>query len=159
LQVTGATLTSIPLQTAHGSLAAPAWLFSLADTPIQIARIALDSKLAIYPANPMFQASGAAYAQVSRGTINRDGTTLSVQFIGAPPGTEPCQSEYMAHTVEGTSAVVVIVQPRARPQPRHISCGPAASQRSLTVYLSRSLTERVLLDLSQGWPLTVDRPR
>jgi hypothetical protein len=160
LRVTSAALTSIPVQTAHGWAAAPAWLFTLADTPIRLARIAVDPDLAVYLANPMFQPGGSAYTPVGHGALDRDGTRLGVQFIGPSPGTGPCQGEYVAHAVEGTSAVVAIVQPLPRFNPQqHILCAPASTLLNQTVYLSKPLGERVLLELSQGRPIAVDRPR
>jgi hypothetical protein len=158
LRVTGAVLTNVPVQTAHGWAAAPAWLFAMADTPVRLARIAVDPSLAAYPADPAFRADSDVYASVRRGALSRDGATLDVQFIGAPEGTGPCDGEYVAHPVEGTSAVVVIVQPRPRPDsPRHILCAPANTPRNTTVYLSGPLGERVLLELSGGGPVAIDR--
>jgi hypothetical protein len=160
LRVTGATLTSIPVRTAHGLAAAPAWLFTVADTPVRLARIAVEPDVALYPAGPMFQPGGGVYAGVGRGVPDRAGTAMSVQFTGATPGAGPCDGEYLAHIVEGTSAVVVVVQPRPRRHPnQHVLCQPAGTLRSQTVYLSGPLGDRVLLDLSQGWPVAVDRPR
>jgi hypothetical protein len=158
LLVTGAVSTSVPVQTAHGWAAAPAWLFTLADTPVQVARVAVDPALPVDPANPMFQPANV-YNPVGRGLLDKAGRTLHVQFTGASPGTGPCDGEYVAHAVEGTSAVVVIVQPQPRPRRQHILCKPAGTPRNQTVYLSTPLGERVLLELSHGTPVAVDRPR
>lgn len=103
----------------------------------------------------------------SAGTPSPYDATLTVDYVGAPAGTGPCSGEYTAHAVEGTAAVVVVVQPMVRPrrildEERAVSCDPPLSPsgpyRQQTVYLSRSLGERVLLDLD-GDPLMVTHER
>jgi hypothetical protein len=174
VRVTTAELGTVPARTAHGWASVPAWLFAFEGTGYRIARIAVDLQAPPYRDN----FTGPQHAPVARGTlpaprVDADGTpgaydaALAVDYVGAPSGDGPCASEYTAHAVEGATAVVVVVQPMVRPQrvrdrDRGIICDPPLSPwgpyRQTTVFLSRPLGERVLLDLD-GRPLIVTRHR
>jgi hypothetical protein len=144
-QVIGARLEAVPTRTAHGWAAVPAWIFTLADT--EVVRIAVAPP--VYPTHP-----SGPYATVRRGSML--GTTLTVEYLGAPAGTGPCSAEYATHVVEGVSAVVVIVEPLPRNMREvPVACAPLSASgpfRQSSVQLSRPLGERVLLDLS-GLPV------
>jgi hypothetical protein len=181
LRVTAADLGAVPAQTAHGWASVPAWLFTIEDTPVRIARIAIAPDTAPGKVHDSFHQPGVDYARVHHGLLpnataatadsspgsNPSATALIVEFPGAPPGNGPCEGEYTAHVIEGVSAVVVVVQPlqkpkRARDKERDVSCAPLSPFgpfRQQTVYLSRPLGERVLLDISDGLPRMVSKPR
>ncbi|MFC6882125.1 MULTISPECIES: hypothetical protein [Actinomadura] len=166
-RIVGGRLEWVPVQTAHGRAAVPAWTFRLAGTPVRVSRVAPVPALDPEPLSPRFQLGGG-YTHVANGTapptpplVEESGApsrTLTVHFYGSAPGTGPCQSEYRATAVENRSAVAVIVQSLPWRGPREpVQCSPAHTERQLTVHLEKPLGERVLLELSDGVPIPVTR--
>jgi hypothetical protein len=163
MRVTGAEMGAVPARTANGWASVPAWVFTVEGAAFRIARIAVDAEPRPYRES----FSGAEHAWVVQGMLPATvDDALTVDYAGAPPGVGPCSGEYTAHVVEGVSAVVVVVEPMVPPEwvreeARNVSCAPLSPfgpYRQTTVYLSRPLGERVLLDLD-GDPLMVTRQR
>ncbi|MFC5747953.1 hypothetical protein [Actinomadura rugatobispora] len=156
LEVTGARLRSAPMETAHGRASVPVWMLDLEGTPVRLALKATDPRLEPEALKPRFQPGGGVYAPVSRVEAPTQGSSMTVQYIGAPPGEGPCSAEYRARVVEGETAVVAIVQARPRREPvEGVACAPAGTLRREVISLSRPLGERVVLDLAQGLPVPV----
>lgn len=159
LRITAATLGTVPALTANGWASVPAWLFTVEDAVPRIAQIAVDPQVVPEPVTPRFQSG--AHTPVSHGfyaASDVERRSLTVEFLGAPSGTGPCQAEYVAHAIEGPSAIAVIVQSQRRrgPEPR-VACAPLGGppNRRLTVTLNRPIGERTLLELSEGRPLAI----
>ncbi|MCW6009398.1 hypothetical protein K1W54_33370 [Micromonospora sp. CPCC 205371] len=163
MRVTAADMGTVPARTAHGWASVPAWMFTVEGAPFRIARIAVDAEPAPYRES----FSGAEHAKVVHGILPAAvDDALTVDYAGAPAGIGPCSGQYTAHAVEGESAVVAVVEPMVPPEwvreeSRNVACaplGPFGPYRQATVYLSRPLGDRVLLDLD-GDPLMVTRQR
>jgi hypothetical protein len=159
VRVTAATLGTVPALTANGWASVPAWLFTVEDAVPRIAHIAVDPKMVPEPMTPRFQSG--FHTPVSHGFYTASDVeqrSLTVEFLGAPSGTGPCQAEYIAHAIEGPSAIAVIVQAQRRrgPEPQ-VACAPLGGppNRRLTVTLNRPIGERTLLELSEGRPLVL----
>ena len=86
-----------------------------------------------------------------------DGSKITVSFIGAAAGTEPCEAEYTADLTQSRTAVEVSVRQLPNPHPSpitasNIACAAVGYPRTVTVALQPPLGNRVLVD-SRGVPL------
>jgi hypothetical protein len=155
LQVTGARLTTVRIQTTRGPATAPAWEFKLKGTAVRVTRVAVASSSTVTvtpPSRDPFGPTGGI--AVESATTTTSGRQLSVAFTGAPgPGTEPCGADYSAQAVESAHAVAVIVIER-----RHAAeedCDALGARRTAAVELTQPLGERAVLEVQQGLPVAL----
>ena len=156
LQITGATLTTATFQSSRGPIQAPAWEFSLKDTPVKLDQFAAGGQVAA-PARPTpnDQATARPWVgpDVMSATVDAGGTTLTVTVIGAPDAADkPCGIDYIAEAVESDSGVVVIVYEHRNTLPA--SCTSVGAYRTAQATLAKPLGNRTLIDL-QAQPVTV----
>lgn len=90
---------------------------------------------------------------VEKVTVNRDGRTLTADFIGGK-ATGPCGVDYTARAVESAHAAVIVVE--AHPHEGQGVCTDEGYSRRVTVRLGRPLGERVVLEAMRGMPVPVD---
>jgi hypothetical protein len=151
LVVTGAHLTSGPIQTSRGPATAPIWAFSLRGTAVRATRVAIANPVVVAPDGGW--GLGLAIDSAS-GSIS--GTELTVAFVGAPgPGDKPCGEDYTAEAVESDLAVVVIVTRHPHLALLGEACTSIGARRTATATLAAPLGERVVLDPQQGTPVPV----
>ena len=153
LQLTGARLTTAPVQTSRGPATAPVWAFTVRGTAVRVTRLAVAAGVTVTPPpwdpdNPPVGIS----IESADGTIG--GQHLTVTFTGAPgPGDQPCGADYTAEAVESSTAVVVIVT--EHPHARFESCTAVGAVRTADVELAAPLGERAVLEVKQGLPVPV----
>ncbi len=153
LQITGARLTTGPVETTRGPATAPVWAFTLMGTKVEATRVAIAAPLTVVPPpwDPYDAPVGISVDSAS-GTVG--GRQLTVGFTGAPePMSKPCGADYTAEAVESATAVVVIVTP-------HIhglfeACSLVGAPRTATVELAAPLGERAVLEVKEGLPVQV----
>ena len=151
LLVTDARLTSGPIQTTRGPATAPIWEFTVQGTAVKVTRVAIANPVVVAPDEGGW-GLGLAIDSAS-GSV--DGTELTVAFVGAPnPGNMPCGEDYTAEAVESELAVVVIVT--RRPHLTIGACTSAGARRTAAATLAAPLGNRVVLDLQQGTPVSVE---
>ena len=153
LQVTGARLTTGPVETTRGPATAPVWAFTLKDTKVEATRVAIAAPVTVVPPpwDPNDAPVGISVESAS-GTVG--GRGLTVSFTGAPePMDQPCGADYTAEAVESSSAVVVIVTPH--PHAPGEACSAVGAPRTTTVELAAPLGERAVLEVKQGLPVQV----
>jgi hypothetical protein len=154
LTVTGATLVTATFRTSRGEADAPAWEFSLKDTPVRMDRVAV----LVAPAAPAAIAvdipSGAF--RIDRATIDTSNLQLTVTFTGAPDsGDRPCGADYDAEAVESSVAIVVVVHAHEHVSLLPVACSAVGAWRTATAGLAKPLGTRVLLDIISAEPIQV----
>jgi hypothetical protein len=154
LQVTGAHLTTVRIQTNGGPATAPAWEYPLKGTAVRVTRVAVGrSAVEVTPPSwdPMHAPHGIQIESAATTTNHRQ---LTVTFTGAvDPRSKPCGADYSAEAVESANAVVVIVI--EHPHAAHETCPAVGTRRTTTVDLAQPLGERALLDVMAGLPVPV----
>lgn len=153
LRITGARLTTGPIETSRGSATAPVWDLTVEGTAVTVTRAAIADAIAIVlpPWNPNDPPVGLAIDSAS-GTVG--GRQLTVAFVAAPlPGDQPCGEDYTAEAVESDLAVVVIVT--RHPHVTIGACTAVGAPRTATLELAAPLGERTVLEVQQGRPVPV----
>ena len=153
LAITGATLTSVEVETNRGPARAPAWDFTLQGTAVDLTRVAVaaGARITVTPPDPSQSAVGLSIESASGSADSRE---LTVSFTGAPdPASKPCGADYSGEAVESTTAVVVIVIESSNPQIG--ACSAVGATRTATVQLASPLGNRAVLDVRQGLPVPV----
>lgn len=148
LEVTGATLTTVPVETTRGPATAPAWRFTLAGTRVTVTRVAVADTIApVPPPFPQDRYPTVRWIESASGLASE--RNLLVALTGAPgPGSERCGADYTAEAVESPLAVVVIVTEHANPTPA--ACPQVGARRTASVVLTSPLGDRAVLDVVQG---------
>jgi hypothetical protein len=153
LQMTGARLTTGPVQTSRGPATAPVWEFTVRGTAVRVTRVAIADRIAVVP--PPWNASDSPVGiSIESATGSVGGRQLTVTFIGAPAaGDQACGADYSAEAVESPTAVVVIVTPH--PHGLVEACSAVGAARSAVVELAAPLGERAVLEVKEGLPVPV----
>lgn len=153
LQITGARLTTAPVETSRGPATAPVWEFTVQGTAVQVTRLAIAAPVTVVP--PPWDADDAPVGisiESASGTVG--GRQLTVNFTGAPaPGDQACGADYTAEAVESPTAVVVIVTPH--PHGLGEACTAVGAPRTAAVELAAPLGERAVLEVKEGLPVPV----
>jgi len=153
LQITGALLTTGPVETSRGPATAPVWEFTVQGTAVQVTRVAIAAPVTVVPPpwDPYDAPVGISIESAS-GTVG--GRQLTVTFTGAPaPGDQACGADYTAEAVESSTAVVVIVT--AHPHGLGEACRLVGAPRTAAVELAAPLGERAVLEVKEGLPVPV----
>ncbi|HET7029384.1 MAG TPA: hypothetical protein VFI34_02645 [Candidatus Limnocylindrales bacterium] len=154
LVVTGARVTSGPIETTRGSATAPLWEFSLAGTAVKVTRVALANSVVV---EPMFDGNPELGLAIDSAEGSVSGSELTLAFIGAPDGAEQsCGEDYTAEAIESDLAVVVIVTRHPHFPPLGGGCSAVGARRTATATLAAPLGERVVLDLQLGTPVRIE---
>jgi hypothetical protein len=158
LQITGARLTTGPIDTSRGPAVAPVWEFTLKGTAVRVTRVAIADRVSVVPP-PWDSSDPPVGISIESATRTVAGRPLTVSFTGAPdPGSQPCGADYTAEAVESPTAVVVIVTEHP-----HSAFGEACTDvgalRTAEVALSAPLGERAVLEVKEGRPVVVTLTR
>jgi hypothetical protein len=157
LQITGARLTTGPIDTSRGPAVAPIWEFTLKGTAVRVTRVAIADGVAVVP--PPWDPNNAPVGiSIDSATGTVGGRQLTVGFTGAPdPGSQPCGADYTAEAVESQTAVVVIVTEHANGLP--VPCTAVGALRTAEVALAAPLGDRAVLEVKEGRPVAVTLTR
>ncbi len=153
LQLTGARLTTAPVQTSRGPATAPVWEFTVRGTAVKVTRVAVAGGVTVTPPtwDPNRPPVGISIESAT-GTVG--GRQLTVTFTGAPaPGNQRCGADYTAEAVESSTAVVVIVT--EHPHGLFEACTAVGARRTAVVELAAPLGERAVLEVKEGLPVPV----
>jgi hypothetical protein len=155
LQITGARLTTGPIDTSRGPAVAPIWEFTLQGTAVRVTRVAIADRVAVVP--PPWDPNNAPVGiSIDSATGTVGGQQLTVSFTGAPnPGSQPCGADYTAEPVESPTAVVVIVTEHPHSSFFGESCTAVGAFRTAEVALSAPLGDRTVLEVQQGRAVAV----
>lgn len=155
LRVSGARLTSAPMQTTRGPATGPVWEFSVRGTAVKVTHVALANAIVVKP--PAWDASNPAGGMwLDSAEASASGQEVTVTFVGSPlAGDKPCGEDYTAEAVESDLAVVVIVVSHS-----HISLfgcsGPAVgATRTAVAELAAPLGDRAVLQVHDGTPIPI----
>lgn len=157
LEVTGATLTTVPVETTRGPATAPAWRFTIAGTSVTVTRIAVADSSAPASPPPFLQALFPTVRRAESASGSAAERNLVVDFVGAPgPASQPCGADYTAEAVESPLAVVVIVTEHANPT--SANCRLVGAGRTAAVVLGSPLGDRAVIDIAEGLPIPLNTP-
>jgi hypothetical protein len=153
LQITGARLTSGPVETSRGPAEAAAWEFTVQDTAVRVTRVAIADRVTVVPP-PWDSSDPPAGISIESATGTVAGRQLTVAFTGAPDtGDKPCGADYTAEAVESPTAAVVIVT--EHPHGFGESCTAVGARRTAEAELSSPLGERAVLEVREGRAVAV----
>ncbi len=152
LRITASRLTTGPIATSHGIATAPIWELTLEGTAVRMTHVAIADPVTVVPPpwDPNDRPVGIAIESAS-GSVG--GRELTVAFVGAPPGDQPCGEDYTAEAVESELAVVVIVT--RHPHVTIGACTSVGAPRTATLELATPLGERTVLEVQQGLPVLI----
>lgn len=148
VQITAVSLGTGSFSTDRGRRTLPAWTFRFAGVtnPAMVLAIPQTDR---WPLADMPKNDGGEDGV----SISRDGSQITLSFVGAEAGTGPCQAEYTADVTESSTAVLISTP---RELPHHGSgqgsCDGVGYTRQVTVTLHSPLGNRVVIN-SHGVPL------
>jgi hypothetical protein len=149
LEVTGATLSTVQIETSRGLATVPAWEFSLNGTAVRITRIAIADSANVSVSPPPWDPNDPPVGlSISWAFGHVDGKELMVGFVG-----DTCGTEYTAEAVESTSALVVIIVEHANSTGG--GCRLVGRDRTTTAQLAAPLGHRAVLEVREGLPVPV----
>jgi hypothetical protein len=162
LEVTGARLGTMRVETTRGPAIAPAWEFTIKGSAVRVTRVAADGAGTVQVTPPSWDPHNTpAGLAISSAAGTTGARQLTVGFTGSPqPASEPCGIDYTAEAVESDTAVVVYLIERrhADNERRHADnevCTDIGFDRTAVAELARPLGERAVLDVTQGLPVPV----
>jgi hypothetical protein len=158
LEITGARLTTVRLETTRGPATVPAWEYAIKGTAVKATRVAVDRSNTVKVTPPSWDPYNAPGGLAIESATVTTPTQLTVAFTGSPgSGDKPCGADYSAEVVESANAVVVIVI--THPHGSGEMCALIGARRTATVELAQPLGERAVLEVQQGMPvpLTIAR--
>jgi hypothetical protein len=159
LQITGARLTSGPVETSRGPAEAAVWEFTVQGTAVRVTRVAIADRVTVVPP-PWDSSDPPAGISIESATGTVAGQHLTVGFTGAPgTGDQGCGADYAAEAVESPTAVVVIVTEHRHGSFFGESCTDVGAFRTAEVALSAPLGERAVLEVKEGRPVAVTLTR
>ncbi|MGZ6372843.1 MAG: hypothetical protein ACXWL8_05550 [Candidatus Limnocylindria bacterium] len=155
LEITGAKLESVDVETTRGGATAPAWDFSLQGTAVHLTQVAIPAAATVRVSPPLWDPSDAPVGISIDFATGRIGSLdLTVYFVGAiGPKSDPCGADYEAEAVESPLAIVVIVT--EDPHSAGGGCRLVGTTRIATVHLAAPLGERAVLEVRDGLPVPV----
>ncbi|PRX18765.1 hypothetical protein [Actinoplanes italicus] len=155
LEVTGARLATMRVETTRGPATAPAWEFTIKGSAVRVTRLAADGSGTVRVTPPSWDPDNSvAGLAISSAAGSPDSRQLTVGFTGSPqPASEPCGIDYTAEAVESASAVVVyLIETR---HAENEACTAIGFNRTAVAELAAPLGERAVLDVTQGLPVPV----
>ena len=151
LLVTDARLISGPIETSRGPATGPIWEFTVQGTAVKVTRVAIAHPVVVAPDEVGSQLGAGDRLGQRVGERNRTHRRIR---RGARSGDKPCGEDYTAEAVESDLAVVVIVT--RHPHVTVGACRAVGARRTATATLAAPLGDRVVLDLQQETPVTVE---
>jgi hypothetical protein len=152
LRIVAVALSQASFDTDRGLRRLPAWRLDFDRIDASVWVLAVEQK-ALWTAKPT-SATDLGF----RPTLNPDGRSLTLGFVGGPDEPTPCGIAYTASAEESATAVVIVLH--QRPQRKaggEVACSLAGYPRTVTVRLATALGARVLLT-PYGVPMQVRVP-
>lgn len=148
LTVTGASPSTMRVQTARGPAVLPAWRFTFAETRVQALQAAVDAPMAMTMTSSSAR-SAPPMNQVERVKVaTADGRNLTAYFISVP-----CGQRYAGYAVESDNAVGIVV---VASNPSNRTCMAPGFLDHVTVHLAAPLKDRVVIETARGTAVQVD---
>jgi hypothetical protein len=156
LRVTGALLTTGPIETTHGRATAPIWEFTIEGSAVKVTHLAVANRGVVLP--PVWDSNDppvGVWLDSAQASVS--GSEITVAFVGAPlPGDQPCGEDYTADAVESDLAAVVIVVRHP-----HLTLGGCTgvgvgAARTAVAKLAAPLGDRAVLQVYDGTPVRID---
>ena len=150
LKVIDIRLGTAVFSTDRGPRSLPTWTFTFAG-------VAGPANVLAVPAADRWPLAGMpAFAPLSdQATLSADGRHITLHFVGSPPGSGPCEANYVAHVAQSATAVSLSARALATTKPSaNVACSAVGYLRTVTVTLTRALGNRVLID-PNGAPIPI----
>jgi hypothetical protein len=154
LRITGALLTSGPIETTHGPATAPIWEFTIERSAVKVTHLAVANRVVVLP-QAWDSNDPPVGVWLDSAQASASGSEIIVAFVGAPlPGDQSCGEDYTADPVESDLAVVVIVV--RHPHLTLGACTGLGAPRTAVVKLAAPLGDRAVLQVYDGTPVRID---
>ena len=158
LVVRSVRLGAATFLTDRGRQRLPAWEFSFR----RVAKPAL--VLALAPPDvfkpPVLQQlgpTGPGNSKADAARADRSGTSVTISFVGAPPGNGPCDARYLANAVGDRRAVAFTITAISPPASADTICTAIGYLRTVVLHLSTPLGKRVLISSGDAGAIPVMR--
>jgi predicted small lipoprotein YifL len=160
IRITGARLTTAPIDAIDGPVTVPAWEFTLDGYQARLVMAAVPATEALVPPEaPWDSAHPPLGLSFLTAKSTSDGRTVTVDFTGAQFGADqPCGKDYTLEAVTSVHAVVIIVRTvDYKGLAGFGACNMMGFPRTASVQLPEPLGNRVLLEGTTGHPATVTK--
>ncbi len=150
-------LTWASFDTASGRRRLPAWEFHAGPDSSPLFALAVSEQALRPPAMVWLARSVGGPEAENSAKLAGDGRTLTLSFIGAPKGDQPCDARwYSAQALQSRALVTYWVTPHTAPgTPADIACDAVGQTRTATLTLAKPLDHRPLIDSRDPAPVRV----
>jgi hypothetical protein len=160
IRVTGARLTTAPIDAIDGPVTVPAWEFTLDGYQARLVMPAVPATEALVPPEaPWDSAHPPLGLSFLTAKSTSDGRTVTIDLVGAQFGADkPCGKDYTLEAVTSIHAVVIIVRTvDYKGLGGFGGCNAMGFPRIASIQLPEALGNRVLLEGTTGHPATVTK--
>jgi hypothetical protein len=158
-RVTGARLTTTPIDAVDGPVTVPAWEFTLDGYQARLVMPAVPATEALVPPEAPWDSAhppSGLFFMTAKSTS--DGRTVTIDFTGAQYGADkPCGKDYTLEAVTSAHAVVIILRTLDHKGLVVGACNMMGFPRTASIQLAEPLGNRVLLEGTVGHPVTVTK--
>jgi hypothetical protein len=158
LVVRSVRLGAATFLTDRGRQRLPAWQFSFRRVAKPALVLALPPPDVFKP--PVLQQlgpTGPGNSIEDAARADRSGTSITISFVGAPPGNGPCDARYLANAVADRRAVAFTITAISPPASADTICTAIGYLRTVVLHLSTPLGKRVLISTSDAGAIPVTR--
>ena len=144
--------------TDRGPQRLPAWQFSFKRVAKPASVLALAPPDVFKP--PVLQQlgpTGPGNSIEDSARANRAGTSITISFVGAPPGNGPCDARYLANAVADRRAVAFTITAISPPASPNTICTAIGYLRTVVLHLSTPLGKRALISSSDAGAIPITR--
>ena len=156
LLVTAVKRGSATFVTDRGHMRLPTWQFSFKGVASPASVLALvPPRVFLAPPLHHFGPPGPGNSIEDSARLSRSGTTVTLSFVGAPPGNGPCEENYRVSALADSRAVAFTITTITAPGRPGQACPALAVIRTVALHLSRPLGARVLVSATDGGAVPV----
>lgn len=158
LVISAVRLRTATFVTDRGRRRLPAWQFSFKGvaTPASVLALAPPDVFTV-PALEPLGPTGPGNSIEDAATADRSDTRITISFLGAPAGDQPCDARYVASAVTSRRAVAFAIKTIPVPVPSGAFCTAVGYTRTAVLHLTRPLGPRVLISATDGGGVPVTR--
>jgi hypothetical protein len=144
--------------TDRGRRRLPAWQFSFKRVAKPASVLALaPPDLFTPPPLQQLGPTGTGNSIEDSARADRFGTAITLAFIGAHPGSRPCDAQYSATAVSNRRVVAFTIKTILAPAPPKTVCTAIGYTRTAVLHLVKPLGARVLISSADGGAISVTR--
>jgi hypothetical protein len=157
LAVTRVWLGSAKFYTDRGRARLPAWWFKFRGVKGHAAVIAIGPPPLFNPPAPRPFSNAFADYEDDTAAESGGGKTVSITFVGAHAGNQPCDASYRVTGLANAHAVAFTIVEKPVAVPPGGACSDVGYLRTASLHLKTRLGGRALIDSANGGELAVTR--